>query len=332
VERLAAHAVSRSRIQRWIALGAVRVDGALVLPSRRLRGFETIEVWPQPLESEQAFRAEPVPLDVIHADADVAVIAKPPGLVTHPAPGHWGGTLLNGLLHRFPGTHSLPRAGIVHRLDRDTSGLLVCALSERAFGALSRQLAARTMQRRYLAVVPTPPQASGSIVASIGRDPRDRLRMAAFTAGATGAKPARTDYQVLDERASVALIHCRLHTGRTHQIRVHLASIGCPLLGDSTYGGRTTGVAIGRQALHAWRLRFSHPSDGSRVGFTAPLPEDFRKLLDTLALALPTARLPDDDDPATAGAGSATDPRRSGSGRRRTGDSGNAGDGDEEDG
>ena len=150
--RLEPDAVSRSRIQRWIAIGAVRVDGALALRSRRLKGFETIEVWPQPLESEQAFRPEPVALEVLHADADVLVIAKPAGLVTHPAPGNWQGTLMNGLLHRFAQTRDLPRAGIVHRLDRDTSGLLACALSERGFHradtAIGGPVDAATLSRR----------------------------------------------------------------------------------------------------------------------------------------------------------------------------------------
>ncbi|MET0508743.1 MAG: RluA family pseudouridine synthase [Burkholderiaceae bacterium] len=285
--RLEPDAISRSRIQRWIAIGAVRVDGALALRSRRLKGFETIEVWPQPLESEQAFRPEPVALEVLHADADVVVIAKPAGLVTHPAPGNWQGTLMNGLLHRFAQTRDLPRAGIVHRLDRDTSGLLACALSERGFIALTRQLADRSMQRRYLAVVPTPPQSVGSICAAIARDPRDRLRMAAVPATHFGAKSARTDYRVVDEHHGIALVHCRLHSGRTHQIRVHFAAIGCPLIGDAVYGGRTDDEAIARQALHAWRLRFRHPDGSGLRAFVAPLPDDLRRLLDRLSLAPP---------------------------------------------
>lgn len=287
-------ALSRSRIQRWIAIGAVLVDGSLVPASHRLKGFEQIEVWPQPLESEQAFRPEPIDFTVIHADDDVAVIDKPAGLVTHPAPGHWQGTLMNGLLHRFPRTRELPRAGIVHRLDRDTSGLLACALSERGFASLTRQLADRSMKRSYLAVMPPPPADQGSIEAAIGRDPRDRLRMAVLDDDQVGAKPARTDWRVVARTGELALVECRLHTGRTHQIRVHFASIGCPLVGDPLYGGpgsggpRSRGHRSGpvqvptpftRQALHAWQLRFEHPDGtGSREFRSAP-PADFQTLL-----------------------------------------------------
>ena len=292
-------ALSRSRIQRWIAIGAVRVDGGLALASQRLRGLELIEVWPQPLESEQAFRPEPIALEVVHADADVAVIDKPAGLVTHPAPGHWQGTLMNGLLHRFPASRELPRAGIVHRLDRETSGLIACALSERGFAALTRQLAERSMRRSYLAVMPTPPRATGSIDAAIGRDPRDRLRMAVLPPDQAGAKPARTDWQVLSEAGGLALVLCRLHTGRTHQIRVHFASIGCALIGDPLYGtpgraarplGTTAGPDFTRQALHAWRLRFEHPDGSGPISLEAALPADMLGLLDAAGLPPPAGR------------------------------------------
>ena len=276
-------ALSRSRIQRWIAIGAVRVDGSLVPASHRLKGFEEIEVWPQPLESEQAFRPEPIDFTVIHADDDVAVIDKPAGLVTHPAPGHWQGTLMNGLLHRFPQTRDLPRAGIVHRLDRDTSGLLACALSERGFASLTRQLADRSMKRTYLAVMPPPPGDAGSIEAAIGRDPRDRLRMAVLDEDQAGAKPARTDWRVIARTADLALVECRLHTGRTHQIRVHFASIGCPLVGDPVYGGTASRgnrmAPFRRQALHAWQLRFEHPAGGGPCECRAAPPADFQALL-----------------------------------------------------
>lgn len=313
-------ALSRSRIQRWIALGAVRVDGSLVPASHRLKGLEQIEVSPLPLESEQAFRPEPVDFTVVHADDDVAVIDKPAGLVTHPAPGHWQGTLMNGLLHRFPGARELPRAGIVHRLDRETSGLIACALSERGFASLTRQLAERSMKRVYLAVMPAPAAQDGRIQTAIGRDPRDRLRMAVLEADRPGAKPARTDWRVLARAGGQALVECRLHTGRTHQIRVHFASIGHPLVGDPLYGGATPrrpqsgpgsvggpgasgGAAAGasraaaaaaqpftRQALHAWRLRFDHPDGSGPREFTAPPPEDFLTLLAGLGLALPVDR------------------------------------------
>lgn len=283
-------ALSRSRIQRWIAIGAVRVDGALVPAAHRLKGFERIEVWPQPLESEQAFRPEAIAFPVIHADADVAVIDKPAGLVTHPAPGNWQGTLMNGLLHRFASARALPRAGIVHRLDRDTSGLIACALSERGLASLSRQLADRSMQRTYLAVMPAPPVDEGAIRAAIGRDPRNRLRMAVLAEDQVGAKPARTDWRVLSRSRGLALVECRLHTGRTHQIRVHFASIGCPLVGDAVYGGQAD--AFPRQALHAWRLRFDHPDGSGPREHLAPLPEDFVTLLGDCGLGEPPPPTP----------------------------------------
>ena len=184
--------ISRTRIQRWIALGAVRVDGAVRLPSLKLKGVETIEVEPQPLESDTAFAPDPVPLVIVHQDADITVIDKPAGLVTHPAPGNWRNTLMNGLLYADPKAARLPRAGIVHRLDRDTSGLLVCARTERAFASLTAQLASREMGRRYLAITCGRTQAQGTVEGNIGRDERNRLRMA-VVAGSAG-KPARTHY------------------------------------------------------------------------------------------------------------------------------------------
>ena len=279
---------SRTRIQRWIAAGAVLVDGRPGMPDARLSGFEEIEVEPRPLEIETAFRPEPVAFDVIHADADLIVIDKPAGLVTHPAPGNWHGTLMNGLLHRFPETARLPRAGIVHRLDRDTSGVLVAARSERAFASLTRQLADRSMGRVYAAVVETSGLATlaaeGSIDAPIGRDARNRLRMAVREDG--GGKPARTDWRRLAQGERHALIACRLHSGRTHQIRVHLRSIGHPLAGDSTYGGSPVG-AFARQALHAWQLSLDR--DGARAVFDCPLPGDFLALLASLSIPVPDA-------------------------------------------
>lgn len=279
-----ASGVSRTRVQRWIALGAVLVDGRPRLPNYRLTGFEEIEVEPQPLEIEQAFRAEPLALRIVHADADIVVVDKQAGLVTHPAPGHWSGTLMNGLLHHFPETASLPRAGIVHRLDRDTSGLLVTARTEAAFAALTAQLAARAMGRTYCAVTPARIPDAGVVDAAIGRDPRNRLKMAVQTG--PGAKPARTDYRVLARGERQALVACRLHTGRTHQIRVHLQSIGCPIVGDAVYGGDAAG-GFARQALHAWSLALAHPRSGIAVRFDAPIPADLAGLLDACGLAAP---------------------------------------------
>jgi 23S rRNA pseudouridine1911/1915/1917 synthase len=291
--------VSRTRVQRWIALGAVRVDQVLKMPSYRLNGHEDIEVEPQPLESEQSFCPDPVPLNILFQDDDLVVIDKPAGLVTHPAPGNWRNTLMNGLLYADPRSARLPRAGIVHRLDRDTSGVLVCARSERGFVALSEQLAQRTMRRQYLAIVTGLIADRGTIDAAIGRDPHHRLRMA--LAQPPQGKPAQTDYQVIARSEAVkgnvklpgqalttsrrahAALACRLRTGRTHQIRVHLASIGHPLVGDPTYGGELI-AGFERQALHAWRLSFRHPASGTTVSVDCPIPADLAALADQLDL------------------------------------------------
>jgi 23S rRNA pseudouridine1911/1915/1917 synthase len=285
--------VSRTRVQRWIALGAVRVEQALRLPSYRLVGHEEVEVEPQPLESEQAFLPDPVPLDILYRDDDIVVIDKPAGLVTHPAPGNWRNTLMNGLLHAWPRTARLPRAGIVHRLDRDTSGVIVCACSERAFVSLTAQLASRTMGRDYLAVVAGGIDAQGRIDAPIGRDPRNRLRMAVVH---QGGKPAQTEYRVLARadagQGRFAALACRLHTGRTHQIRVHLASIGHPLVGDAIYGGPAH-AGFERQALHAWRLRLQHPGTAQALSVVAPIPADLRRLLESLGIAQDALPLPE---------------------------------------
>lgn len=277
--------VSRTRVQRWIAVGAVRVDQALRMPSYRLTGHEQVEVEPQPLASEQSYCPDPVSLTVLHQDEDLVVIDKPAGLVTHPAPGHWRNTLMNGLLHAYPKSAWLPRAGIVHRLDRDTSGVLVCAQSERAFVSLVGQLADRSMRRQYLGVVAGPIADRGEIDAPIGRDPRNRLRMAVVKP--PDGKAAQTEFRVLARSgaAAHAAVLCRLRTGRTHQIRVHLASIGHPLLGDTTYGGRAH-AGLGRHALHAWRLSLRHPASGQVLTVDSAVPEDLLRVAAQLKLAI----------------------------------------------
>ena len=285
--------VSRTRIQRWIALGAVAVDGEAALGKRRLRGVETIEVWPMPTEAEQAFEPDDVPLAIVHEDADLMIVDKPAGLVVHPAPGHWRGTLMNGLLHARPDSSRLPRAGIVHRLDKDTTGLMMVARSERAFERLTAAIAARTVGRRYLAVVEGVPPPFATLDAPIGRDPRDRLRMSVVAP--ERGKPAVTHVRRLAEGAEASTLECRLETGRTHQIRVHLASIGHPLVGDVLYGGRVRG-GFARQALHAWRLELTHPVSGRPMSFGSALPDDLRAL--TLHLGLPVPR--PDDEPVAA--------------------------------
>lgn len=288
---------SRTRLQRWIAIGAVRCDQRPAAASMRLSGLERIEVEPQPLEAEQAFVAEPVPLDVVHEDDELMVLDKPAGLVVHPAAGNWSGTLLNGLLHRDARQAELPRAGIVHRLDKDTSGLMVVARSEPARMSLSRQLADRSMSRRYLAIVRGRCPGGGSVDAPIGRDPSNRLRMAVVGAGS--GRVARTDYRRLAvgdvAGREVSLVECRLHTGRTHQVRVHLRSIGHPLLGDALYGGPAGAPWPSRQMLHAWRLSFAHPGHGRSCTFRRDPPPDFLACLREAGMADALAALGDED-------------------------------------
>ncbi len=271
--------VSRTRLQQWIALGAVHCDERPLTASTRLNGSERIVVEPQPREADTAFSPDPVDLHAVYEDEDLLVVDKPPGLVVHPAAGNWRGTLMNGLLYHRPALARLPRAGIVHRLDRDTSGLLVVAKSERAFASLSAQLADRSMGRRYLALAAGVCRARGEIDAPIGRDPVARVRMAIVAA--ERGRASRTHYERLavgrlGER-DVSLLECRLETGRTHQIRVHLRSIGHPLVGDTTYGGPVLG-GFARQALHAERLALRHPAGGKPMQWKAPMPDDLREL------------------------------------------------------
>ncbi|MGV3743189.1 MAG: RluA family pseudouridine synthase [Burkholderiaceae bacterium] len=272
---------SRSRIQQWIEAGFVRVDGEPARAKSTVLGDEIVLVEPQSIPQEQAFQPEPMALSILHEDADILVLNKPAGLVVHPAAGNWSGTLLNGLLHHSPALESIPRAGIVHRLDKDTSGLMVVAKSLEAHTDLVRQLQARTVKREYLALVWGAPQASGKVDAAISRHPRDRIKMA--VSQSEHAKPAVTHFQrlasgKLDGRQA-SLLQCRLETGRTHQIRVHMQSIGFPLVGDPLYGKPHLAGAFGRQALHACRLGLLHPRSGKEMEWTAPLPEDMSELL-----------------------------------------------------
>jgi len=268
---------SRSRLARLVEDGAVLVDGERARPADRLRGGERLEVTLVPRPEEAAFRPEAIELDVVYEDDDVLVVAKPAGLVVHPGSGNWAGTMLNALLHRVPALASLPRAGIVHRLDKETSGLLVVAKNEEAMQDLVRQLQARTVKRTYLAIARGAVPAEGTVDAPIGRHPTQRTRMAVVR----GGKPAVTHYRVRERFAAHALVECELETGRTHQIRVHLASIGHPLEGDPVYGPRGA-RRLPRQALHAWKLAFVHPRTGRAVRCTAPPPPDFDALLEAL--------------------------------------------------
>lgn len=269
---------SRSHLQQLIAGGAVRLGGAVATkPAQRVRAGEagTIELRPTP--QSQAFLPEDIPLAVVHEDEHLLVIDKPAGLVVHPAPGNWSGTLLNGLLARDAGARMLPRAGIVHRLDKDTSGLMVVARTRTAMDRLVAMIAARSVARQYLALAHRRWEGAAErrVEAAIGRDPRNRLRMAVVDPQRHPGKPAATVVRLLEQGDAGCAVLCTLETGRTHQIRVHMAHIGHPLVSDPLYGGAPA-AGMERQALHAFRLAFAHPVTGASLSFHAPLPPDLR--------------------------------------------------------
>ena len=296
--------ISRARFQRLIADGHVRVDGETIVEARhRVKPGSRIDVVvPAPLPATPA--AEAIPLAIVYEDDALIVVDKPPGLVVHPAAGNWSGTLVNALIAHsgdsLSGIGGEKRPGIVHRLDKDTSGLMVVAKTDAAHRSLSEQFAAHgrdgRLHRAYRAVVwGKPPRREGRIEIALGRDAANRRKMSAR--GSRG-KPAVTRYRVLatsSEPGSPSLVECRLETGRTHQIRVHLAALGHPLLGDATYGSgfaasarrlgpraREALATLGRQALHAGELGFDHPLTGKPMLFRAKLPPDFRNLLQAL--------------------------------------------------
>jgi len=266
---------SRTRLARLIAEGHVRVDGGAATPRLKLKSGEAIEVALVGRQQDSPFAAEAIALAIVHEDADVLVIDKPAGLVVHPGSGNWSGTMLNALLHHAPELERLARAGIVHRLDKDTSGLLVVARNEPAQLSLVRQLQERSVKRTYLALVRGKVLGAGSVDAPIGRHRMHRTRMAVVA----GGKPAMTHYRVRKSFPAHTLLECDLETGRTHQIRVHLASIGHPVEGDPVYAGRGEKL-LARQALHAWKLAFDHPRSRKRLAFESALPEDFRELIE----------------------------------------------------
>ena len=277
---------SRSRLQQWMKTGEILLDGECVAPRYRVFGGEAVEIGAE-LTAADEVQAQPMALDIRYQDEHLLVINKPAGLVVHPAAGNPDGTLQNALLYFDPSLAALPRAGIVHRLDKDTSGLMVVARTLAAHRSLVEQLQARSVHREYQALVQGVLTAGGSVDAPIGRHPRDRLRMAVTASG----KPALTHYRVLERFANHTFVLARLETGRTHQIRVHMASIHHPLVGDPLYGGRLrlpAGVGerlrqalsgFRRQALHAWRLELLHPASGEPVGWEAQMPDDFAALL-----------------------------------------------------
>ena len=288
--------VPKTHIYRMIRGGEVRVNKGRVSADTRLNEGDLVRVPPVRISERVAEKAQAmvqgaargVPardFTVLLEDEHLLVINKPAGLVVHPAPGNWSGTLMNGLLGHDPKAFDLPRAGIVHRLDKDTSGLMVVARSRTVMDALVRAIAAREVKRQYLAI------GQGSwtgavkcgVDAAIGRDPLNRLRMAAVDLNIHPGKPARTDFEMLSNGAQACLVHCTLHTGRTHQIRVHMAQLKHPLLGDALYGG-SMGLGISRQALHAYRLAFEHPITRQPLSFVAELPADFSMVLNPLGL------------------------------------------------
>ena len=282
---------SRSRITSWIKDGLVQCNGQTTSPKHKLIGGELLRVQIQPSEENQAFEPEAMDLDIVYEDDSVIVLNKPAGLVVHPAAGNWTGTLLNGLLAHCPELGQVPRAGIVHRLDKDTSGLMVVAKTLPAQNHLVQQLQNRSVKRIYRAVADGIVPFDGKIDAAIGRDPHNRLKMAVVK---FGGKEAVTHIKVLERYCDHSYIECALETGRTHQIRVHMREARHPLAGDAVYGNprhpcsevvrqQIKGLN-GRQALHAYRLSFVHPQSGETLQFEAPLPEDIYSLLSVLRL------------------------------------------------
>ncbi len=281
---------SRARLQQWIKQGAVSLNGLHPRPRDPVRGGERVVIIPQQ-EPHGVFAAEAIPLDLIYQDPHILVVNKPADLVVHPAVGNWKGTLLNALLHQAPELDGLPRAGIVHRLDKDTSGLMVVARTLEAHKSLVEQLRLRAITREYLALVQGRLIAGGSVRGNLGRHPKQRTRMAVIDNG----KPAVTHYRIARRFSTHTLLRIRLETGRTHQIRVHMAHIKHPIVGDPVYGGRlklpasATDVVrrclrnFRRQALHAVALGLTHPLSGERMSWEVPVPRDMQELVDVLA-------------------------------------------------
>ena len=295
---------SRSRLQLWFESGHITVDGKPARGKDTAYGDEAIQIAPQPAPEDTAFTPEAMDLDIVYEDDDIMVINKPAGLVVHPGAGNWTGTLLNGLLHRCPQLVGVPRAGIVHRLDKDTSGLMVVGKTLAAQTDLVRQLQARTVKREYFALVWGTPRLSGTIDSPMGRDAKDRVKMA--ISNSPFAKPAITHYERVAtgelDRRPVTLVRCRLETGRTHQIRVHMQSLGFALIGDSVYGKRHLTPVFHRQALQARRLGLVHPGTGEDCEWTVPLAADFAELIARAGIEEPqdgdgvVGEFDDDDD------------------------------------
>ena len=289
IDRALADAVpefSRSYLQQLIELGAVQVSSKLVSKaSIRVKAGELLTIELRPTPQSQAFKPEQMMLDIVFEDEYLRVINKPAGLVVHPAPGNWSGTLLNGLLARDAQASLLPRAGIVHRLDKDTSGLMVVAKQRQTMDQLVAMIAVRDVGREYIALVNGSWEGSKirQIESPVGRDPRNRLRMAVVDLAKNAGKTASTLVSLLDTVGAFSLVRCKLHTGRTHQIRVHMAEIGHPLVADQTYGGSPAGGLV-RQGLHACRLAFAHPRTGEAMVFNMQPPPDIQLAIDSIGL------------------------------------------------
>jgi 23S rRNA pseudouridine1911/1915/1917 synthase len=280
---------SRSHWKRLIEAGQVTLDGVSVAPKAALQfGQQLMATLEAPL-AETSYVPEPLELEVVHEDNSIIVLNKRAGLVVHPAAGNWRGTVLNGLLHRWPSLAHVPRAGIVHRLDKDTSGLMVVAKDLQAQWSLVKQLQERTMHRSYYALVQGAMPHEGRVDAAIGRDPISRVKMAVAKDKAKDAKEAATKYVPLaqgelDEK-TVTLLRCELETGRTHQIRVHMAHLRHALVGDIVYGGKPL-AGFSRQALHAAALALVHPHTGATLQFKVDLPQDMKDLLTHAGIAI----------------------------------------------
>lgn len=289
---------SRSRLQGWIREGRVAIGGVTVYePKHKLWGGEQMSVVEAPDERTESAAPEDIPLSIVHEDDTLIILNKPAGLVVHPGNGNWSGTLLNALLFHAPELNKVPRAGIVHRLDKETTGLMVVAKTLEAQTDLVRQLQARTVKRYYQALVRGNVEQGGTVDAPIARHPTLRTKMAVVKDG----KPARTHYRIVERFIDCTLVECALETGRTHQIRVHMTSIGHPLVGDPVYGGGASRVPAGpafhRQALHARRLGLVHPATGKPMLWKTDMPEDMAELIDTArTLAFEAKALEEEDE------------------------------------